>query len=91
MSDDAIYKMPPAKDNPALPDEPVSRPGFATGTNDDRPPELEQRMEQLENEPDKTGTGQEKPRPYGLQGQDEGPLGEGGQLRGPDAGGGGSS
>jgi hypothetical protein len=34
-----------------------------------------------------------QPRPPSakLQGEDEGPLGSGGQLRGPDAGGGGSS
>lgn len=34
-----------------------------------------------------------KPRPPGaaFPGEDEGPLGTGGQLRGPDAGGGGSS
>lgn len=34
-----------------------------------------------------------QPRPPAakLQGEDEGPLGSGGQLRGPDAGGGGSS
>jgi hypothetical protein len=91
MPDDAIYKMPPAKDNPALPDEQPNRPGFATGTNDERPPELEQRMQQLENQEDLTGKGQETDRPYALPGENEGPLGEGGQLRGPDAGGGGSS
>lgn len=86
---DAISKTPPASENPHLPDEAPSRPGFATGLNEERPPELDAKMQQLENQEDQAGKGTEKERPYGLQAEDEGPLGEGGQLRGPDAGGGG--
>ena len=78
------------EENPVLPDEPPSRPDFDKGVNQERPTELVNRLEEIE-EQDITGEGTQQPRPYALPGEDEGPLGEGGQLRGPDAGGGGSS
>ncbi len=77
-------------DNPVLPDEPPRRPDFDTGVDPERPTELADRMAELEGQ-DLTGKGTPHPRPYALPGEDEGPLGEGGQLRYPDAGGGGSS
>ena len=80
------------EENPVMPDEPPTRPDFATGVKEERPQELVDRLEQIEAQ-DVTAPGPQEthPRPYALQGEDEGPLGEGGQLRYPDAGGGGSS
>ncbi len=78
------------EENPFLPDEAPRRPDFDTGVEPERPQELVNKMEQVEQQ-DLQGEGTQQPRPYALQGEDEGPLGEGGQLRGPDAGGGGSS
>jgi hypothetical protein len=76
-------------DNPVLPDETPSRPQMATGA-EPMPSELEARLDQIEGQ-DLTAPGKEATheRPYALPGEDEGPLGEGGQLRGPDAGAGG--
>lgn len=75
-------------DNPMLPDEEPSRPDFVTGAKP-MPGELQERLDKIE-EQDITAPGDSKTkeRPYALQGEDEGPLGEGGQLRSPDAGGG---
>jgi hypothetical protein len=61
-----------------------------------RPQELVNRLDEVEqqdlNPPAGTPARPEPDWPsYGLGGEDEGTLGEGGQLRGPDAGGGGSS
>ena len=80
------------KDNPAIPDESPRRPEFDTGVDPERPQELVDRLAEIERQ-DVTAPGPQAghPRPYALPGEDEGPLGDGGQLRGPDAGGGGSS
>jgi hypothetical protein len=80
------------KENPAMPDEMPTRPGFNKGVDPERPQELVDRLEEIEAQ-DVTAPGPQEthPRPYALQGEDEGPLGEGGQLRYSDAGGGGSS
>lgn len=79
-------------ENPAIPDDPPTRPDFDTGVDPERPQELVNRLEQIEAQ-DVTAPGSQETheRPYAVPGEDEGPLGEGGQLRYPDAGGGGSS
>lgn len=76
------------EENPVLPDESPKRPDFDTGVDPERPSELASRLDEIESQ-DLQGEGTQQPRPYALPGEDEGPLGEGGQLRGPDAGGGG--
>jgi len=75
----------PKEENPVLPDENPRRPDFATGVDPERPSDLVSRLDQIEGQ-DLTGQGTQQPRPYALPGEDEGPLGEGGQLREPDAG-----
>jgi hypothetical protein len=85
---DPIYKTPTAAENPVLDEESVSRGGDEPGRIRPDSPPTEPDSSKYE---DLRGTGQETPRPYAMPGEDEGPLGEGGQLRGPDAGGGGSS
>lgn len=84
-----IDRIPTRKENPVLEDEEPRRPSFDKGVDPERPPELAERLAKIE-EQDITGKGQQAPRPYAMQGEDEGPLGAGGQLRDPDAGGGGS-
>jgi hypothetical protein len=72
------------------------------GEVDPRPSELESRLDEIEQQSlAEAGSGIDNPPPRpvedvpqgpgraALPGEDEGPLGEGGQLRGPDAGGGG--
>jgi hypothetical protein len=76
------------EENPFLPDDSPRRPDFETGVDPERPQELVNRLDQIEGQ-DLQGEGTQQSRPYSLQGEDEGPLGEGGQLREPDAGGGG--
>lgn len=77
-------------DNPMLADEEPYRPDHDTGAAP-RPQGLEQKMDEVTSQ-DLTGQGDTGgERPYALPGEDEGPLGEGGQLRYGDAGGGGSS
>ena len=78
----------PQEENPVLPDESPRRPDFDTGVDPERPSELVNRLDEIESQ-DLTGQGTQQARPYALPGEDEGPLGEGGQLREPDAGGGG--
>ncbi len=85
---DAIYKTPTAAENPAIDEDQISRGGDETGRIRPDSPPTEPDSDKY---PDLRGTGGEQERPYALQGEDEGPLGEGGQLREPDAGGGGSS
>lgn len=80
----------PVAENPVLDeDDTPRRPDFEEPVQP-MGDELESRMDEIEGQ-DLTGKGTPHPRPYALPGEDEGPLGEGGQLRGPDAGGGGSS
>lgn len=73
-----VADTPPKRIEPQEPLEPRSS-------------ELESRLEEVENQ-DVTAPGMENtpswPGPASPA-EDEGPLGEGGQLRGPDAGGGG--
>ncbi|MGH9279092.1 MAG: hypothetical protein ACRD12_13430 [Acidimicrobiales bacterium] len=73
-------------DNPMLPDEESYRPEHDTGAHD-RPDQLKRHLEKVEAQ-DVTAPGKQAApeRPYALPGEDEGPLGEGGQLREPDAG-----
>ena len=82
-------QTPTQVENPVLPDEPPRRPDFVEPV-EPMPAELQQRLDRIERQ-SLAGEGEPHPRPYALPGEDEGPLGEGGQLRGPDAGGGGSS
>ncbi|MEW6153042.1 MAG: hypothetical protein AB1673_03495 [Actinomycetota bacterium] len=80
----------PVAENPVLDEDDMPRrPDFVEPVKP-MGDELERRMDEIEDQ-DLTGEGRQQPRPYALPGEDEGPLGEGGQLRGPDAGGGGSS
>jgi len=77
-----------------VPDPPVAdvdvpiRPDFVEPV-EPMPAELEQRLDQIE-EQNLNAQGTLEERPYALPGEDEGPLGEGGQLREPDAGSGSS-
>ena len=82
-------QTPTQVENPVLPDEPPHRPDHVAPV-EPMPAELQQRLDQIEPQ-SLAGEGTPHPRPYALPGEDEGPLGEGGQLREPDAGGGGSS
>ena len=70
-------------ENPMVPDEAPRRPSFDTGVDPERPEELVERLETIE-EQDITapGPGHTHPRPYALQGEDEGPLGEPGPSGG---------
>ena len=75
------------KENPAVPDEAPTRPEFNVGVDPERPQELVDRLEQIEAQ-DITAPGPQEthPRPYGWpgEGEDEGPLGDTGQLGSPD-------
>lgn len=81
-------------DNPVLADEEPYRPEHDTGAQD-RPADLESHLAQVESQDltPEPGTEEKQERPYAMpgEGEDEGGLGEGGQLRYGDAGGGGSS
>lgn len=88
MTDRDIAKSPTRKDNPVLPDEPPTRPGFATGVDPERPEALVEDLKKIDGQ-DLRGEGELQPRPWGLGGDDEGPLGDGGQLRESNAAGGG--
>jgi hypothetical protein len=76
-------------DPPVLPVDVPKRPDFEEPV-EPMPAELEQKLDQIEGQ-NLNAEGNLQERPYALGGEDEGPLGEGGQLREPDAGGGGSS
>ena len=84
-----------AAENPMVPDEAPKRLDPLKPT-EPRPRELVDQLDEIEKQDLNPDAGRpQRPEPdwpsYGLGGEDEGPLGEGGQLRGPDAGGGGSS
>jgi hypothetical protein len=75
-------------ENPIMPDEPPTR--IEAGEGAEMPSELESELNRVEGQ-DVGAPGQEahpNPPVAGAPAEDEGPLGEGGQLRGPDAGGG---
>ncbi len=75
-------------ENPMLPDEPPGRPDFAE--EKPRPGELESELAGIEQQDAAAGGAEgKKDWPVAMQADDEGPLGEGGQLQGPDAGAGG--
>jgi hypothetical protein len=80
-----------ASENPMVADVPPTRvePGEPT---EPRPNELVSELERIEKQKLDTDHPVAKPDwPTPMaQAEDEGPLGEGGQLRGPDSGGGGS-
>lgn len=73
------------KDNPVMPNEMPTRRAFNTGVHPERPQALVDRLDKIEAQ-DITAPGPKAGhrRPYALQGEDEGPLGENGQLRSPD-------
>jgi hypothetical protein len=76
-------------ENPMLADTPPKRIDPLEET-EPRPSELDSRLEEVENQ-DVTAPGTENTPSWPVAAppaEDEGPLGEGGQLRGPDAGGG---
>jgi len=83
-----------AADNPMIPDESPKRVDPLKPT-EPRPNELVDRLEDIEEQDlNPPADHPERPEPdwpsgYGLGAEDEGPAGEGGQLRGPDAGAGG--
>ncbi len=81
--------IPTSEENPMLPDEPPTRIEPPAET-EPRPSELESRLDEIEQQ-DLAAPGPEAKGdwPVAMQTDDEGPLGEGGQLRGPDAGAGG--
>ncbi|MGH9223552.1 MAG: hypothetical protein ACRD2W_07140 [Acidimicrobiales bacterium] len=76
-------------DPPVLPIDTATRPDFVEPV-EPMPAELERRLDKIEKQ-NLNAEGEQQERAYALPGEDEGPLGEGGQLREPDAGGGGSS
>ena len=82
-------QTPTQVENPVLPDKPPTRPDFVEPV-EPMPADLQQKLDKIAQQ-SLAGEGTPHERPYALQGEDEGPLGEGGQLREPDAGGGGSS
>ena len=73
-------------ENPMLPDEPPTRIDPQAET-EPRPSELVSELDQIEQQDLSTDEPVDKPNwPTPMaQAEDEGPLGEGGQLRGPDA------
>ena len=79
-----------AVENPMVPDEPPTRIEPPSET-EPRPSELVNHLEQVEKQD--LATDEPVPKPdwptAAAQNEDEGPLGEGGMLMGPDAGGGG--
>ena len=77
-------------ENPMVPDEPPTRIDPPAET-EPRPSELVSELDRIEQQKLDTDESVEKPDwPTPMaQAEDEGPLGEGGQLRGPDAGAGG--
>jgi hypothetical protein len=85
MSEQVPNPMESSVENPMLPDEPPTRVEPAAET-EPRPSELESELANLEQQ-DVTapGPGAKGDWPVAIKGDDEGPLGEGGQLRGPGA------
>ena len=75
-------------ENPVMADQPPTR--VEPGEGAEMPSELVSELDRIEQQKLDTDESVEKPdwpTPMGPA-EDEGPLGEGGQLRGPDAGGG---